>query len=123
MSPSARRTGSSRSLAAVRGFPDADRYDEQLAALSVHHAHHVHGYRRVHRVASVGAGGQDGDRADTEEMRESLVEARALFDDLMKPTREDKVSEKPAMREETARNDGSGSHLPWAFNRHHAKGS
>ncbi|MCX5057451.1 MULTISPECIES: hypothetical protein [unclassified Streptomyces] len=110
-------------LAAVRGFPEGDRYDEQLAALSVHHAHHVHGYRRVHRVVSAGAGGQDGDRADTEEMRESLVEARALFDDLMKPTRED--SAKPAMRKETARNDasGSGSHLPWAFNRHHAKGS
>lgn len=56
-------------------------------------------------------------------MRESLVEARALFDDLMKPTRED--SAKPAMRKETARNDGSGSgsHLPWAFNRHQAKGS
>ncbi|WP_406445839.1 hypothetical protein OHB14_42685 [Streptomyces sp. NBC_01613] len=107
-------------LAAVRGFPDGGHYEEQFAALSVHHADHVHGYRRVHRVARVGAGGQDGGRADTEEMREALVEARALFDDLVGGTRED--SAKPATRKQPTRGS-HGTHLPWTFNRHQAKGS
>ncbi|MEU6254104.1 hypothetical protein [Streptomyces sp. NPDC047043] len=107
-------------VAADRGFPDGGQYEEQLAALSVHHAGHVHGYRHVHRVARVGAGGQDGDRADTEEMREAMVEARALFEDLMSPTRED--SKKPAKPEQHTRTNGR-TRLPWAFNRHQAKGS
>ncbi|GGW39239.1 hypothetical protein GCM10010503_14390 [Streptomyces lucensis JCM 4490] len=66
-------------LAAVRGYPDDGRYEEQLAALSVHHADHVEGYRQVHRVANDGAG------AGTEEMRTALVRARELFDDLTSP--------------------------------------
>ncbi|MEU0332918.1 hypothetical protein [Streptomyces sp. NPDC006193] len=69
-------------LAAVRGYPDGGRYEEQLAALSVHHAEHVDGYRRVHRAARAGAAGADGKGAGTEEMRAALLEARALFDDL-----------------------------------------
>ncbi|WP_247196298.1 hypothetical protein [Streptomyces sp. GESEQ-35] len=69
-------------LAGSRGFPDGEHYEEQLAALSVHHADHVHGYRRVHRLAHA-RGAADGDgRANTEEMREALIEARALFADL-----------------------------------------
>lgn len=63
-------------LAGARGFPDGGRHEEQLAALSVHHAQHVHGYRRVHSAAH-----ENG--ADTEEMRTALIEARALFDDLV----------------------------------------
>lgn len=63
-------------LAKERGFPDGTRYDEQFEALSVHHGHHVHGYRRVHEAAHTGIG------AGTEELREAMVEARALFDDL-----------------------------------------
>lgn len=62
-------------LAGARGFPDAAEYEEQLAALSVHHAAHVQGYRSVHRVA--------GTQAATEEMREAIVEARALFEELV----------------------------------------
>ncbi|WP_193433315.1 hypothetical protein [Streptomyces luteocolor] len=75
-------------LAGVRGFPDAGHYEEQLDALSVHHAHHVDGYRKVHRAAldttgaEHGAGTEKGG-ADTEEMRGAMVEARALFDALM----------------------------------------
>ncbi|MFC9929941.1 hypothetical protein [Streptomyces sp. NPDC127190] len=72
-------------LAAARGYPDGARYEEQLAALSVHHPGHVDGYRQVHRVASGGAGGTGaagGNGAGTEEMRRALVGARALFDDL-----------------------------------------
>src|SRR5689334_9802199 len=78
-------------VAGARGFPDGAQYEEQLAALSVHHARHVHGYRRVHRVARVhmtgaggrggatgvaGAGGVDDGRAPgTEDMRAAMVEA------------------------------------------------
>ncbi|WP_427167313.1 hypothetical protein ACQF4J_31245 [Streptomyces sp. C1-1] len=119
-------------LAAERGFPNGGQYEEQLAALSVHHAHHVHGYRNVHRVARVGAGGQDGDRSDTEEMREAMVEARALFEDLTSSTRHRGAkAERTERGEETAADGGTRSnghhesrgHLPWALNRRHAKGS
>ncbi|WP_416984589.1 hypothetical protein [Streptomyces sp. T028] len=93
-------------VAGARGFPDGTRYEEQLAALTVHHADHVHGYRRVHRAAGAraGAGGEvdaavatgerhsgelhGGERRSsepgTEDMRAAMVEARALFDDLVK---------------------------------------
>ncbi|MFF5922735.1 hypothetical protein ACFY8C_31100 [Streptomyces flavochromogenes] len=62
-------------VAATRGFPDADRRDEQLAALSVHHPHHVEGLRTIQRATRSGS-------ASTEELREALVQARALFEDL-----------------------------------------
>ncbi|MBG0855619.1 hypothetical protein I2W78_28185 [Streptomyces spinoverrucosus] len=106
-------------LAGVRGFPDGGQYEEQLAALSVHHADHVHGYRRVHRIAGV-SGASD---TATEEMREAMVEARALFDDLLRPTRDDHQGRPPAERTRTPAHAGPGRlHLPWAFGRH-AKGS
>ncbi|MFA3874128.1 hypothetical protein ABS735_10635 [Streptomyces sp. MMCC 100] len=76
-------------LAAARGFPDGGQYEEQLTALSVHHAHHVEGYRRVHRVTHARVDdARDGGTA-TEEMREAMVEARALFEALMRPARHD----------------------------------
>ncbi|MFB8026604.1 hypothetical protein ACFQ6U_14355 [Streptomyces sp. NPDC056465] len=62
-------------LARDRGFPDGDSFEEQTAALSVHHAHQVDGYRRVHTAVR----GQGG----TEEMRKALIESRALFDVLL----------------------------------------
>ncbi|MEU6536752.1 hypothetical protein [Streptomyces sp. NPDC047000] len=75
-------------VADERGFPGDGRYEEQVDALSVHHAEHVHGYRRVHRVANpdgtaTGTGSTTGGGTATEEMRESLLEARALFDELV----------------------------------------
>ncbi|MEU6138990.1 hypothetical protein ABZ848_01350 [Streptomyces sp. NPDC047081] len=112
-------------IAAARGFPDGGQYEEQLAALSVHHADHVHGYRHVHRVARVGVSGNDGDRADTEELREAMVEARALFEDLTAPNRHDRREDGSGTTAD-ARTDGhkeSRGHLPWALNRRHAKGS
>ena len=113
-------------LAGARGFPNDGRYDEQLDALSVHHAHHVHGYRRVHRAAS--GTGADSGRGGTEELREALVEARALFEDLTAPTREDGRARSRETTEEapdTTRTDRSRNraHSPWAFNRRHVKGS
>jgi hypothetical protein len=102
-------------LAGARGFPDGDRYEEQVSALSVHHGHHVHGYRRVHRAALARTGGgQNG--VDTEQMREAMLEARDLFDDLLTSTRQDaspagardtdEVSEPPAARPERTRRFG-----------------
>jgi hypothetical protein len=64
-------------LAAARGYPDTA-YDDQVDALSVHHAHEVDGYRGVHRVASDGGPG-----ASTEELREAMVGARQLFERLI----------------------------------------
>ncbi|MFD5871828.1 hypothetical protein [Streptomyces sp. NPDC060322] len=71
-------------LARDRGFPDGDSFEEQTAALSVHHAHQVDGYRRVHTAVR----GQGG----TEEMRKALIESRALFDVLLAdaPTQTDR---------------------------------
>ncbi|MEU8673969.1 hypothetical protein [Streptomyces sp. NPDC048560] len=65
-------------LAGDRGFPDGAGFDEQSAALSVHHAEQIDGYRKVHRAVR--------DSSSTEELREALVEARALFDVLLGDT-------------------------------------
>ncbi|GGX87034.1 hypothetical protein [Streptomyces hiroshimensis] len=83
-------------LAKERGFPGGEEFEEQLAALSVHHAGQVHGYRRVHMAVH--------GRAGTEEMREAVVEARDLFDELL-----------------TQRPDDSGRRQPQSSeDRHHA---
>ncbi|MFF4468213.1 hypothetical protein ACFYZ3_01520 [Streptomyces sp. NPDC001599] len=76
-------------LAGARGFPDGGQYEEQLTALSVHHAHHVEGYRRVHRVTHARVDDARDGGAGTEEMREALVEARALFEALVRQDRHD----------------------------------
>lgn len=58
-------------LAKDRGFPDSERFEEQVSTLSVHHGRFVQGYRSMHRAAR--------DQSGTEEMREAMVEARVLF--------------------------------------------
>ncbi|WP_438291034.1 hypothetical protein [Streptomyces sp. HUAS TT7] len=58
-------------LAEDRGFPGREQFDEQLTALSVHHADQVLGYRDMHTAVR--------GRSSTEEMREAMVEARGLF--------------------------------------------
>ncbi|GAA2387988.1 hypothetical protein GCM10010420_08930 [Streptomyces glaucosporus] len=75
-------------LAEARGFP-GDGYDEQVAALSVHHPERVQGYREMHAVAVLGREGQ----ADTERLREALVHARALYEDLVAQTAPDPAPE------------------------------
>ncbi|MFD9483304.1 hypothetical protein ACFWBX_04750 [Streptomyces sp. NPDC059991] len=95
-------------LAQDRGFPSGEQFDEQLAALSVHHAGQVHGYRGVHAAVR----GQSG----TEEMREAMVEARGLFAAL--------ATEEPADsdRHRSQPPDDHGR-APTAHGRHHTKGS
>ncbi|MEU6771483.1 hypothetical protein [Streptomyces sp. NPDC046759] len=103
-------------LAAARGYPDGGRYEEQLAALSVHHADHVDGYRQVHRVTCAGASDGSGKTGSgTEEMRAALVGARALFDDLIQPAQD--------TGRHRAAQAGTRSHTPWAFSRSHPKES
>ncbi|MCX5089959.1 hypothetical protein OOK36_13800 [Streptomyces sp. NBC_00365] len=110
-------------LAGARGFPDGERYEEQLDALSVHHGHHVHGYRRVHQATYAPASDAHG---GTEELRASMVEARALFEELLAPVRQD-------TRQDTADTAPAGdsapdersqrAHVPWAMTSRHAKRS
>ncbi|MFF4584224.1 hypothetical protein [Streptomyces sp. NPDC001388] len=129
-------------VAGARGFPDGAQYEEQVAALSVHHADHVHGYRRVHRVARARAGGgdlfhdtetpggasgvrdgaepgtRDGGAPGTEDMRAAMVEARALFDDLLGAAHRDSGRH----RSERRRTQPDRSHhQPWGFHRHQTK--
>ncbi|MFJ1607989.1 hypothetical protein ACIOHS_32095 [Streptomyces sp. NPDC088253] len=96
-------------LAGDRGFPDGEQFDEQLAALSVHHAYFVQGYRSMHAAAR--------DQSGTEEMREAMVEARSLFQALVAEQQVDPDRRRPPSP------DGQG-HAPWPLTpRRHAKGS
>ncbi|MFH0244545.1 hypothetical protein ACGRHY_19515 [Streptomyces sp. HK10] len=123
-------------LAEARGFP-GDGYDEQVSALSVHHPRRVQGYREVHAVAVLAREGQ----ADTERLREALVHARALYEDLMEQSAHDSHGggrhdhDHERGREhgrEHEHADGSGSrnhgrlserlHLPGAVRRHDTSG-
>ncbi|MEU3552884.1 hypothetical protein [Streptomyces fragilis] len=114
-------------VAAGRGFPGGNDYDEQVSALSVHHPHHVNGYRRIHRAALAAAGGAADSSSATEELRESLVEARALFDELIHDRGHRPGATTTGARDTHEQRERSGgtarSHLPGALTRNHAKGS
>ncbi|GGZ74540.1 hypothetical protein ACFOOM_00080 [Streptomyces echinoruber] len=117
-------------LAAARGYPDGDRHDERIEALSVHHPHHVHGYRRVHSVLQPPADGAAGAGAGTEGLRAAMVEARALFEALLSPSR-DSGRHRAALGEgrRTDASDraparsGGRPHLAWGLHRRQAKES
>ncbi|MBH5338095.1 hypothetical protein IHE55_26270 [Streptomyces pactum] len=64
-------------LAVERGYPQ--RPEQQLDALSLHHAQQVGGYRELRRVA----GHTDVEQGRPEEMRDALLAARALFERLV----------------------------------------
>ncbi|MFD3514038.1 hypothetical protein [Streptomyces sp. NPDC058657] len=100
-------------VAADRGYPQSE--GEQLDALSVHHATHVDGFRRV-RSAARGEG-------STEQMREAIVEARALFEELVtdRGTGHGTAAHEGGHHGDP-RGDKHGSHRPRTLGRH-AKGS
>lgn len=116
-------------VAGARGFPDGSQYDEQVAALSVHHARHVNGYRHVHHVARfhTDGGARNGQAPGTEDLRSAMVEARALFDELVKEGRHESGRHRALTgatqgRDTHARGeDRSGLHLPRGFHRHQTK--
>jgi hypothetical protein len=65
-------------LVAERGYPTED-YDEQLAQLSVEHARTLGHYRDAHDINRRNQRGE----ATTEQLRQALVDYRALFADLL----------------------------------------
>ncbi|MEV4443854.1 hypothetical protein AB0K09_33745 [Streptomyces sp. NPDC049577] len=81
-------------LARQRGFP-ADSWDDLVESLSVHHPHTVHGLREIHLAAARARAGQ----APTEELREALVRARGLFEDLVTARPEDRPPQRHARRD------------------------
>lgn len=107
-------------LAGARGFPDGERYEEQLDALSVHHGHHLHGYRRVHQATYAPTAGADG---STEELRASMVEARALFEELLAPVRDDARQDTAPAAASVPDRHSHRAHVPSVLTRRHAKGS
>ncbi|MGW2960052.1 hypothetical protein ACWDGI_16405 [Streptomyces sp. NPDC001220] len=106
-------------VAAARGFPAGAEFDDQVAALSVHHADHVDGYRRVHRAAQAPVDGAQQDQAGTEEMRTAMIEARSLFDDLVTPS----TGETGRQRAGVGADTGAHPHLPWSADRSRPKES
>ncbi|MFD6417003.1 hypothetical protein [Streptomyces sp. NPDC060194] len=95
-------------LAQDRGYGDSKQPNEQIAALSVHHAHHVHGYRRMH----TGLAGM----TNTEELRHAMLEARELFDELVTATPADKQTHHDTRAVEGGdTGHARGNHLPGAF--------
>jgi len=62
----------------ARGYPLAD-MDRLTADISVDHPHVVHDYRMAHSIAGKSKSGL----ATTEEMRESMVHFRTVFQDLI----------------------------------------
>ncbi len=77
----------------VRGYPVAD-FEQQAGDLSVHYPKVVTNYRHAHEIAQRSAQGQ----ADTEEIRQAMVDYRSLFEDLVEA---EGVEEKPALQEES----------------------
>jgi hypothetical protein len=63
-------------VAAERGY-DVSNSDELLADLSVHHGRYLDGYRRATRTT------KRATAAATEELRQALLDHRALFQDLL----------------------------------------
>ncbi|MGW0550266.1 hypothetical protein [Streptomyces altiplanensis] len=103
-------------LAADRGFPADEQYDEQVSALSVHHAGHVEGYRRIHRAAHTDS--------STEQMREAMLDARELFEALVTAKPADSGRHRPHHAGDRDRSGRARSHVSWSPGRgHHAKGS
>jgi hypothetical protein len=66
-------------VAANRGYPPAGS-PEHFDALSVHYGNQLQGYRRTHALAEHASAGGEG---ATEDLRQSLVSARGLFDELL----------------------------------------
>lgn len=81
-------------LVAERGYPTGD-YDERLAQLSVEHSRTLEQYRSAHDIHLRHQRGE----ATTEDLRQALVDFRALFADLL--------GEEPVVQDEhpTTRDD------------------
>lgn len=65
-------------LMAERGYPVED-FGQRLSDLSVRHGHTLEHYRRAHAISERVTGAE----ADTEEMRQAMVDYREMFADLL----------------------------------------
>ncbi|WP_199826151.1 hypothetical protein [Streptomyces sp. SBT349] len=83
-----------------RGYPSAA-YDDQVAAVSVHHPRHVDAYRSLHGLAATASTGGTG----TEELREALLRARDLFHEVLTAGPREGGEQGPAQRR--------GIHVRW----------
>jgi hypothetical protein len=64
-----------------RGYPVDDDFEQRAADISVEHPDMVEHYRAAHSISVRAHSGQ----ASTEQLRQSMVHFRALFDDLLAP--------------------------------------
>ena len=64
-----------------RGYPVEDDFEQRAADVSVDHPNVVENYRAAHQISLEARNGQ----ASTEQLRQSMVHFRALFDDLLTP--------------------------------------
>ncbi|MGH2894340.1 MAG: hypothetical protein ACRDPM_13915 [Solirubrobacteraceae bacterium] len=64
-----------------RGYPVDQDFEQRAADLSVEHPDLVENYRRANEISIRARSGQ----ASTEQLRQSMVHFRALFDDLLAP--------------------------------------
>ena len=64
-----------------RGYPVEDDFEQRAADISVDHPNLVENYRAAHQISLEARNGQ----ASTEQLRQSMVHFRALFEDLLTP--------------------------------------
>jgi FtsZ-interacting cell division protein ZipA len=76
-----------QSVMAERGYPVED-FDQRAADVSVDYPQVVENYRRGHRLAQASADGSDS----TEDLRQAMRHYRALFDELLEPAAEQRLT-------------------------------
>jgi hypothetical protein len=73
-----------------RGYPVEEDFEQQAADISVEHPDVVENYRVAHQISLQARNGE----ASTEQLRQSMVHFRALFDDLLSRGDEQQTSER-----------------------------
>ena len=73
-----------------RGYPVEEDFEQRAADISVDHPNVVENYRAAHQISSQARNGG----ASTEQLRQSMVHFRALFDDLLSRGDEQQTSER-----------------------------
>ncbi|WP_431039101.1 hypothetical protein ACQYWQ_07535 [Streptomyces sp. P6-2-1] len=85
------------------GHPGGDRHAARLDSLSVHHPHHVDGYRRLRAALTPAESGQES----TEELREALLAARGLFEELIGASPSGTRTERDGAHQDARHHDAS----------------
>jgi hypothetical protein len=82
-----------------RGYPVDEDFEQRAADVSVEHPDVVENYRAAHSISLRAHQG----RAGTEQLRQTMVHFRALFDDLLAPGDSNGSGERGAVQPETTR--------------------